>query len=191
MARDLARAARNSKPPPPGVVPCFEPTALLLAAARIVGASAPRAALAASFARRHRRSAMRSARRARWASFALVTATCLPALAGDAAPRGTPAPHVHARKSLADCATFDQVEKDDVSLELTIHNTCTIPIDCSISWRVVCAPASHKRRSVHASSTKLALVEGAAQSTTASAAVCGDDAWSMDHIEWSCNPNPE
>jgi hypothetical protein len=94
-------------------------------------------------------------------------------------------------RSLADCTSFDQQDKGDAAVDLTIHNTCTIPVDCTVSWRVVCAPQSKKRRSEHPGSEKLALVEGAASSTEASAAVCGDDAWSIDSIEWSCLPNKE
>lgn len=126
---------------------------------------------------------MRSRPRARWATCALATMLCVPALADP--PRTT---HTHT-KSLADCASFDQVNKDDITVEFTIHNTCTIPIDCSVSWRVVCAPQSHKRRTVHTDSKKLSLVEGDAQSADASAKPCGDDSWTIDNVEWSCEPN--
>jgi len=94
-------------------------------------------------------------------------------------------------RSLADCTSFDQQDKDDVTVDLTVHNSCSIPVDCTVSWKVVCAPKSKKRRSEHAESRKLALVEGAAGSAQASAAVCGDDAWSIEAINWSCSPNKE
>lgn len=123
---------------------------------------------------------MRSRNRARWATLALATTLCVPALAER--PRA---------KSLADCTSFDQADKDDATVEFTIHNTCTIPIDCSISWRVVCAPDSHKRRAEHAESVKLTLDEGAANTADASAKPCGDDAWTIDQVEWSCAPNKE
>jgi hypothetical protein len=93
-------------------------------------------------------------------------------------------------KSLADCTTFDQQDKGEAAVDLTIKNSCTIPVDCTVSWRVVCAPKS-KRRSEHPGSQKLALVEGTTSSTEASATICGDDAWSIDSIEWSCLPNKE
>ena len=131
---------------------------------------------------------MRSRNRARWATCALVTMLCVPALADPAAPSPSDRPRV---KSLADCTSFDQVNKDEATVEFTIHNTCTIPIDCSISWRVVCAPDSPKRRAVHDESVKLSLVEGAADSADASAKPCGDDAWTIDQVEWSCMPNKE
>lgn len=94
-------------------------------------------------------------------------------------------------RSLADCTSFDQQDKNDVTVDLSIHNSCSIPVDCTVSWKVVCAPQSKKRRSEHAESRKLALVEGTTGSTEASAVVCGDDAWSIDAIEWSCAPNKE
>jgi hypothetical protein len=95
------------------------------------------------------------------------------------------------KKSLADCTTFDQQDKGDVAVDLSVHNSCTIPVDCTVSWRVVCAPASKKRRAEHPGSQKLALVEGTTSAVEASAAICGDDAWSIDSIEWSCAPNKE
>jgi hypothetical protein len=121
---------------------------------------------------------MRSAKWTRWATCALALSICVPALAGH-------------QKSLSDCTTFDQADKGDAAVELTIHNKCTIPVDCTISWRVVCAPDSKKRRAVHPGTSKLALVEGAASSAEASATVCGDDGWAIENIEWSCQPNKE
>ena len=96
-----------------------------------------------------------------------------------------------AKKSLADCTAFDQEDKDDETVAFTIHNTCTVPVDCSISWRVVCAPDSKKRRSTHAKSAKLALHDVGAGSASASAEVCGDDGWAIDSVNWSCEPNKD
>lgn len=127
---------------------------------------------------------MPSRRWARWATCALAMSICVPALAD----RDTGA---RAKKSLSECTSFDQTEKTEVALDLSIKNSCTIPVDCSISWRVVCAPDSKKRRSVHPASSKLSLVEGATSSAQASAAVCGDESWSIEAIEWSCQPNKE
>jgi hypothetical protein len=90
---------------------------------------------------------------------------------------------------LSSCTTFDQNDQGDDRVELTVHNQCTVPLTCSISWRLVCAPASHKRRSVHPSTSQLALSEGATGSAVASAAACGDDGWSIESIEWSCKPD--
>ena len=122
---------------------------------------------------------MRSVIRARWATCALALTICLPAAADR---RG---------RSLSDCTAFDQADKADDAVAFTIRNSCTVPVDCAISWRVVCAPSSKKRRSVHPSAVKLALVEGTSSSAEASAAVCGDDGWTIDGIEWSCQPNKE
>ena len=94
-------------------------------------------------------------------------------------------------RSLADCTTFEQADKDDVTVDLKVHNSCSIPVDCTVSWKVVCAPQSKKRRSEHPESRKLSLVEGTGGSTEASAAVCGDDAWSIEAINWTCSPNKE
>jgi hypothetical protein len=116
---------------------------------------------------------------ARGATCALAISICAPAFAD------------RATRSLSHCTTFDQVDKSEVAVELTIRSTCSIPIDCSVSWRVVCAPESKKRRAAHLGSAKLALLAGDRQSAEASAAVCGDDAWLIDQVRWRCVPNKE
>ncbi len=121
---------------------------------------------------------MRSATWTRWATCALAISIAIPALADH-------------KKSLADCTSFEQSEKGDAALEMTLHNSCSVPVDCTISWRVVCAPESKKRRAVHPSTTKLTLASGATSSADATAGACGDDGWSIDSIEWTCLPNKE
>lgn len=123
---------------------------------------------------------MRSATWARWATLALAISICMPALAGK-----------RAKKSLADCTTFTQAEKGEEAVELTVHNSCKVPVDCKVSWRVVCAPQSTKRRAVHAKSEKFSLVEGTGQSAEASASICGDDAWTIEAIQWGCEPSTD
>jgi len=121
---------------------------------------------------------MRSHSWARWATCALAISISAVAFADH-------------HKSLSDCTAFDQADKGEDKVEFTIHNTCTIPVDCTVSWRVVCAPDSKKRRSSHANATKLAITDGTSQSADASAAICGDDAWAIDSVNWSCLPNKE
>jgi hypothetical protein len=93
------------------------------------------------------------------------------------------------RKSLAECTGFLQEEKGDDALAFSIHNGCSIPVNCAVSWTVVCAPDAKKRRSTHPNSTKLAIAEGATAATEASAGVCGDDGWAINDISWSCEPD--
>ncbi|HEY1555577.1 MAG TPA: hypothetical protein VGF94_12155 [Kofleriaceae bacterium] len=121
---------------------------------------------------------MRHTKWARWAITALALSICLPAVADH-------------HKTVADCTRFEQNDKPDDTLELKLHNSCSIPVDCSLSWTVVCAPKSAKRRATHPASAKLSLATGAEQSTDASASVCGDDAWTIDDITWNCQPNNE
>jgi len=121
---------------------------------------------------------MRSHSWARWATCALAISICVPVALADGS-----------KKSISTCTAFDQNDKGDDKVEFTIKNSCTVPVDCAISWRVVCAPMSKKRRAVHPSSAKLALTNDATQSAEASATVCGDDSWTIDSIHWSCEPN--
>jgi len=125
---------------------------------------------------------MRTTTWARWATCALAMMILVPVATAD---RGD------GKKSLASCTSFDQVDKDEDTVEMSIHNSCSVPVDCTMSWRVVCAPDSKKRRSTHPGSAKLALVSAGTGSAQATAAVCGDDAWSIDSISWSCEPNKD
>ena len=126
---------------------------------------------------------MRSATWTRWAAYALAISICCVPAAVAFADRGT--------KSIADCTSFGQQDKGDDKVEFTIQSSCTVPVDCSITWRVVCAPESKKRRAVHAGAAKLALLNAGAQTAEASAAMCGDAGWAIDNISWSCQPNKD
>lgn len=122
---------------------------------------------------------MRSMFWARWAACALAITIAMPiALAGG-------------KKSVASCTTFDQVDKSEDAVELTIRNSCSMPIDCSLKWRVVCAPDAKSRRAVHTKALKLTISSSSTSATEASAAICGDDSWLIDSVQWSCEPNKE
>ena len=123
---------------------------------------------------------MRATQWKRWATCALALSICVPAVA---AARGD--------RSLDDCTAFAQEDKDEATVAFTVHNSCTIPIDCTLRWRVVCAPESKKRRSTKSATRKLALGEMTTSTAEASAAACGDDSWTIDQVEWSCQPNRE
>lgn len=125
---------------------------------------------------------MRSMTGARWATCALAAMIAIPAC--------TPA-SAGSKKSLDDCTSFEQVETSEEAMDLTIKSTCSIPIDCSVSWRVVCAPDSKKRRATHRGSAKMSFPTVDTKSTQASAAVCGDDPWILDSINWACEPNKD
>jgi hypothetical protein len=126
---------------------------------------------------------MRSATWTRWAACALAITICVPAAVA-LADRGT-------KKSVADCTSFGQQDKDEDKVQFTISSSCTVPLDCAISWRVICAPESKKRRAVHPGAAKFGLTNGGSQTAEASAATCGDDGWSIDSISWSCQPNKD
>ncbi len=121
---------------------------------------------------------MRAPKLARWVTCALALSICVPAIASH-------------RKSLGDCPTFDQTDKGEDAVELKVSSSFSIPVDCTVQWKVICAPNSKKRRSVHADAAKLSLKENGAATKDVSAAVCGDDAFSIEGIEWSCAPNNE
>ena len=121
------------------------------------------------------------ARRARCAS-AWVLSICVAA---------SPALADRTQRSLAACTRFEQVDKGDDGVAFTIRSTCSMPVDCALSWRVVCAPDSKKRRALHHGAAKFTITDGRSESAEASAAVCGDDAWAIDSVRWSCQPNKD
>ena len=118
----------------------------------------------------------------RWATCALAISLAIPVVPASAERR---------HRSLADCTSFTQADQSEDKVSFTIHNACTIPVECSVAWRVVCAPDSKKRRAWHPSSAKLAIAYGGSQSAEASAAICGDDAWAIDSVHWTCVPNKD
>ena len=118
---------------------------------------------------------------ARWATCALAISICVPALAEN----------VVSRKSISECTSFTQKEKDEATLSIELRNSCSMPVDCKVTWRVVCAPDAPKRRASHAKSSKFTLKEGAEQTLEASAALCGDDSFTLDHVTWGCEPNKD
>jgi hypothetical protein len=126
---------------------------------------------------------MRSMTGARWATCALAAMIVVPFVTADSSAGG--------KKSLDDCTSFEQVETSDEAMDLTIKSTCTIPIDYSVSWRLVCAPDSKKRRATHRKSAKMTFPTVDTKSAQASAAVCGDDPWVLDSINWACEPNKD
>jgi hypothetical protein len=122
---------------------------------------------------------MRATCWARWATCALAISICVPALAD------------RARRSVATCTSFDQADQADSKVAFTIRNTCSMPVDCAVSWRVVCAPEAKRRRTAHPGSVRLAVEHAGSQSAEASAAVCGDDSWVIDSVTWSCAANKD
>ncbi len=127
---------------------------------------------------------MRSMTGARWATCALAAMIAIPFVTASDSSAGS-------TKSLDDCTSFEQVETSEEAMDLTIKSTCSIPIDCSVSWRVVCAPDSKKRRSTHRGAAKMQFPTVDTKSAQASAAVCGDDPWVLDSINWACEPNKD
>jgi hypothetical protein len=136
---------------------------------------------------------MRAPVATRWAIYALAMSLAMPAFAQ---PKVDPKADAKAdakatARTIAECTTFDQADKGDSAVTFTIHSGCTVPIDCSVSWRVVCAPDTKKRRSVHAGTAKMSLQLATGSDTEASASACGDDSWAIDNVEWSCQPNKD
>lgn len=130
---------------------------------------------------------MRTVSTVRWAGCTLALALAISIVPASVVPASAD----RAPRSIAACASFDQVDRGGDRVGFTIRNACSIPVDCSVSWRVVCAPDAKKRRASHPGTAKLAIPVGESLSAEASAAICGDDAWVIDAVVWACQPNKD
>jgi hypothetical protein len=129
-----------------------------------------------------------SSRRARGASSALALsvaiAVVVPSPLALADDRRKPS-----RRTVAECTAFEQTDREtEDGVDFSIRNACSMPVTCSLSWAVTCAPESKKRRSRKVDSHDFQLDADAAITLTASTARCGDDGWAIDGISWSCAP---
>jgi hypothetical protein len=123
---------------------------------------------------------MRTTARARWATLALALTLALPTQLAAADGK---------KKSVDECTSFDQQDRDDDDgVDFTIHNSCSMPVACSIRWTLTCAPESKKRRSRKTDSHAFQLDAANGITLAASTAKCGDDGWSIDDISWACAP---
>ena len=127
---------------------------------------------------------MRSRNGARWAWCALALVSLI-------APASAQPDKHERKKTVGDCATFDQKENPDATVDFTVTNACTIKVECSVTWSVTCAPDSPKRRSSKHEGASFNLETSQAKTSTASAARCGDDGWSIDDVTWSCAPSKD
>ena len=124
-------------------------------------------------------------RGARWALCALALSLAASPAYADRGKKKKP--RAKPRESVAACTNFDQQDREDDSVDLVISSTCEVPVACSVSWSLVCAPGTkHAHRSQHGEA--FALTSSQTQSTNASAGTCGNDGWVIDDVVWSCNP---
>ena len=88
------------------------------------------------------------------------------------------------RVRVSQCVDFDQERgSDELSVELRLSNTCDVPVSCELRWQLECGSRNEGRET---RSFSLALTES--RGFTASAAVCGEAAWSVKDVRWHCRP---
>jgi hypothetical protein len=91
------------------------------------------------------------------------------------------------KKIIGSCPAFHQTRIGNEGLRFELHNTCTFPVACALTWSVHCrGPAESPRERTGT----LELAVGARDSLVASGAACGSDGWDIDDIHWSCDPRP-
>jgi len=137
--------------------------------------------------------------RARWATLALALSIALPVqlvaaddAAADDKPAAGTAKKKRERRSISECTSFDQRDREDEDgVDFMVNNSCSVPVACSMRWTVTCAPESKKRRSRKSDSHTFSLDASNGITVTASTTRCGDDGWSIDDISWSCAPSQD
>ena len=108
-----------------------------------------------------------------WAASALALTLIVPSL--DAAPR-------HARSSTRCIHYHQKLDKAQSGVELSLDNSCSFEVGCTIRWEVRCA--GHK--DVEHGGAAFDLPVGESDSTFASAASCTGD-WQVANVVWSCD----
>ena len=130
---------------------------------------------------------MRSIRRARRAGSVLALAlVCLSSSVGADGAR----PFKRDKGSISACTAFTQRDASDDSVEFTVASSCTMPIECTITWAVICAPDTKRAKRKQAGAA-FTLETSESRVTTASAAACGDDGWAIDDVSWQCAPSKD
>lgn len=91
------------------------------------------------------------------------------------------------KKSIDDCTSFSEVERDDGGVDFAITNRCEVKLSCGIKWTVTCAPHTKKAKKTKGA-VAFELDDGMSDGTTASTEQCGFDAWEITDVSWSCEP---
>jgi hypothetical protein len=120
---------------------------------------------------------MRSSSRARWLLVAAGLCCATTVLAD------------HKHKPASECTSLGQVEHDDgTGVDLSVASTCDTKMSCGIKWTLTCAPhTKHVKRTQNA--VAFDLDTGQSDGTTASSVECGNDAWEISEVTWSCAPS--
>ncbi len=105
---------------------------------------------------------------------------------GELISEATAEPKVKRKRSR--CVKYSQLMgADKQSVDVRLRNRCASEMTCSIEWKLSCDadPADAPVRD----RTEIATMKRGDTSTmNLSAAACGDDGWSVDDIQWNCNP---
>ncbi len=91
------------------------------------------------------------------------------------------------QRVLTNCPAFRQSRVGNDGLRFELHNTCSLPVVCALSWSVHCR-GSAESPGERASTLELAI--GATDGVVASGSACGAAGWDIDGIRWSCQPQP-
>ncbi len=82
------------------------------------------------------------------------------------------------------CVRYHQrLGADKQSVDIRLHNRCSVVMSCHIRWQLACDEDSGRPRDFD----KVVLINRKGNKTIrASARACGDDGWSIEAIRWKC-----
>jgi hypothetical protein len=116
---------------------------------------------------------------------ALIALAVLPAGAGDASAQSRK-PN-RSRPEISRCIKLTQDSVGDSGLELSLANSCRVPVACTLSWQLVCENQGETRRRTRANvNVRLAVEDGETGSTLADASSCRGESWAIRRVKWSC-----
>lgn len=87
---------------------------------------------------------------------------------------------------VTECVAFTTVEAADDALVYDLANDCETRVRCRVTWNIVCG--EDRKGPTHAGSRALVVAPAHTARLAIPASACGDDAFSIEDVAWSCSP---
>ncbi|MBN2192016.1 MAG: hypothetical protein JW751_04310 [Polyangiaceae bacterium] len=82
-----------------------------------------------------------------------------------------------------DCVRFE-VARTEPDMAYTVDNSCTLAVNCTLSWRLVCG--ENREGKVIDGRRRFRVASSRVSEVTIDARVCGNNEWSVEDVAWVC-----